>query len=401
MKNRDNLLKREKRNILIVFTGAMELGGIERSLLGLLDAIDYKQYNVDLFLYGHHGTLFSLINTNVNILPEVKELAYLRESMKEKLCHGCYYSALLRLRDEVFSRLHIKKKSKSWAQIMQKYAPKLDKHYDMAISFFLPFDYMIEKVEADIKVGWIHTDYSGEKVDLKDLEYHYDRVDKIAAVSEQCKRVFTELFPKFAEKTVVIENILSKTYIYQQAQQTIDDSQFKYNSDSKTLLSIGRFCNAKNFDNIPDICRRILEAGCNIQWYLIGFGSDEELIRRKITEASMENHVIILGKKKNPYPYIKACDVYVQPSRYEGKCVAVREAQILGKPVVITRYETSESQLENGVDGIIASMDNEKCAKEILSLLKNDKKMSLLSKNCQMRDYTNTDEVEKIYSLLN
>ena len=114
----------------------------------------------------------------------------------------------------------------------------------------------------------------------------------------------------------------------------------------------------------------------------------------------MENYVIILGKKENPYPYIKMCDVYVQPSRYEGKCVAVREAQILGKPVVITSYATAESQLEDGVDGIIVPMDNEGCAREITSLLRNDEKISLLSRNCCMRDYTNINEVEKVYSLM-
>ena len=397
MKNKEKL---SKQNILIVFTGSMELGGIEKSLIGLLDVIDYEKYNVDLFLYGHQGPLFSMINPKVNILPEVNELAYLRDSMMEKIRHGCFYSATLRIIDEVFARLHIKRTHKSWARVMRKCAPRLEKHYDMAISFFLPFDYIIEKVEADVKVGWIHTDYSCEKVDLKDLEYQYDNVDKIVAVSEKCKEVFVKLFPKFVDKTVVIENILSKEYIYQRAQQKIVDIQLEQNVDSIKLLSIGRFCRPKNFDNVPDICSRILNAGFNIRWYLIGFGGDEGLIQRKILETGMENHVIILGKKENPYPYIKLCDVYVQPSRYEGKCVAVREAQILGKPVVITRYPTSESQLENGIDGIIVPIDNEGCAKEIVSLLKNDEKKKLLSKNCRLRDYSNADEIKKIYSMM-
>lgn len=390
----------QKKNILIVFTGSMELGGIERSLIGLLDAIDYDYYDVDLFLYGHHGPLFSLINPKVNILPEVKELAYLRESLKEKVFHGCFYSAALRVRDEFYNRLHIKREKSSWAQVMRKCTPKLDKHYDLAVSFFLPFDYILEKVAADVKVGWIHTDYSNEKVNLKELEYQYNRVDKIVAVSEQCKRVFIKLFPQFENKTVVIENIISKTYIYQQTVHKMVDNQFKQDSARKTLLSIGRFCNAKNFDNIPDICKRILQDGCDIKWYLIGYGSDEDLIRRKIVEAGMENHVIVLGKKENPYPYIKMCDVYVQPSRYEGKCVAVREAQILGKPVVITSYATAGSQLEDDADGVIVPMDNEGCAREIASLLRNDEKISMLSRNCCMRDYTNINEIEKVYSLM-
>ena len=114
----------------------------------------------------------------------------------------------------------------------------------------------------------------------------------------------------------------------------------------------------------------------------------------------MEDRVILLGKKENPYPYIKTCDLYVQPSRYEGKAVTVREAQMLGKPVVITRYATSASQLEDGVDGVIVPMDNEGCAAGIAALLRNPEKMRQLSENCKARDYSNAQEVEKLYKLM-
>ena len=90
-----------KKKLLVVFTGPMELGGIEKSLIGLLDAIDYEQYSVDLFLYGHHGSLYSQINKNVNILPEVKELAYTRESLMTKIKHGAFYSVWRRIIDGV------------------------------------------------------------------------------------------------------------------------------------------------------------------------------------------------------------------------------------------------------------------------------------------------------------
>ena len=114
----------------------------------------------------------------------------------------------------------------------------------------------------------------------------------------------------------------------------------------------------------------------------------------------MEDRVILLGKKENPYPYIKACDLYVQPSRYEGKCVTVREAQLLCKPVVITRYATSASQLEEGVDGVIVPMDNGGCAEGIVQLLKDPERMKRLSAVCAQRDYTNAEEVEKVYQII-
>ena len=114
----------------------------------------------------------------------------------------------------------------------------------------------------------------------------------------------------------------------------------------------------------------------------------------------MQDHVTILGKKSNPYPYIKACDLYVQPSRYEGNCVSVHEAQILGKPVVITNYATSASQLEDGVDGVIVPMDNEGCAAGIAALLRDKEALKRLSDTCRQRDYSNADEVNKLYALM-
>ena len=121
--------------------------------------------------------------------------------------------------------------------------------------------------------------------------------------------------------------------------------------------------------------------------------------KEKIKKEHMEKNVIMLGKKSNPYPYICRCDLYVQPSRYEGKCVSVKEAQMLGKPVVITNYETAKSQLEDGVDGIIVSMDNEKCAEQIEQVLKDDEKMKRISQKCMEKDYSNATEIEKICSM--
>ena len=141
------------------------------------------------------------------------------------------------------------------------------------------------------------------------------------------------------------------------------------------LLSVGRFCEAKNFDSIPAICKMILAKGLNIVWYIIGFGGDEPLIRRRIAEEGVEASVIVLGKRENPYPYMKACDAYVQPSRYEGRCVAVQEAQALGKPVIITAYPSSASQLTDGVDGWIIPLENEACADALSELLRSKEKL--------------------------
>ena len=136
-----------------------------------------------------------------------------------------------------------------------------------------------------------------------------------------------------------------------------------------------------------------------MKWYIIGYG-DDTLIRQKIKDAGMENHVVILWKRDNPYPYIKACDIYVQPSRYEGKSVTVREAQMLCKPVVVTNYPTASSQIKNGVDGIIVPMDNDGCAKGLAKVILDKDMQKRLTDYLKTHDYGNESEVEKIYQLL-
>lgn len=389
----------EKKKILITFTGSMELGGIETSLLGLLEAIDYEKYEIDIFLYGHHGPLFNLIDSRANLLPEVKELAYLREGFGKKLKQHCYYSALLRLRDKIFSYFTKIDNDKTWKSVMDRYAPKLEKEYDLALGFFLPFDFINEKVKARIRVGWIHTDYLSESSNRKFLENQYKNMDIIAAVSRECKNSFDKLFPQFKRKTMVIENILSSKLIKNKANEFDVSKKIKRDKEI-SILSIGRMCYQKNFDNVPSICKILREMGLNVKWYLIGFGKDEELVRKKIVEANMQEFVILLGKQENPYPYIQACDIYIQPSRYEGKCVAVREAQILGKPVIITNYQTASSQLKDGYDGIIVPMDNERCAKGIAEVIKNKALQQRIVNNQKKNDYTNTKQVQVLYDLI-
>ena len=138
-----------------------------------------------------------------------------------------------------------------------------------------------------------------------------------------------------------------------------------------------------------------------MQWYIIGFGAEEmeQMVRNNAAEEGVEDKVIILGKKENPYPYIKACDIYVQPSRYEGKSITVREAQILCKPVIVTNYPTAKSQVMEGVDGIIVSMEVEACAQEMAAFIRDREKQMKIVEYLQTHDYGNEDEIEKIYAL--
>ena len=393
---------------ILIFSHALELGGAERSLLGLLDAIDKTQYQVDLFLMRHEGEFVSFIPDGVSLLPEVPAYTVLARPMADTLREGHLLLTGARLYGKISAARYAKKHNHQESMVALEYSHKFtrkfmpviqpDTKYDLAISFLTPHYFVAEKVWAKKKLAWIHTDYTRIDVDVPSELVMWDKYDYIASISDSVTESFLKVFPSLASKIVLIENILSKSLVCTDAVGEVSSEM----PDDNTihLLSIGRFSHAKNFDNVPDICKRLIDTGLNVKWYLIGYGGDEELIRRKIAEVCMEDHVIILGKKDNPYPYIAACDLYVQPSRYEGKCVAVREVQMLCKPVVITDYATSASQLEDGVDGIIIPMDNEGCANGIAALLRDPGKMTRLSDNCRQRDYSNAQEIEKIYRLM-
>lgn len=394
---------------LLIVSHAMEIGGAERALLGLLEKIDPLRVSVDLFLLRHEGELLELIPDYINILPPIPAYSVLGRPIATTIKEGHFLLSGARLFGKYKARRYDDKNHLKESIVANEYSHKYTKlfmppiqpdvEYDLAISFLTPHYFVAEKVTAKKKIAWIHTDYSVVQVDEESELDMWSAYDYIASISENVTEAFLSVFPTLKDRIVLIENILPKALIESQAEAFSTKAEMPEDGGIK-LLSIGRFSTPKNFDNVPDICRRILNKGLNVRWYLIGYGGDEPLIHERTKEAGMEERVIILGKKENPYPYINACDLYIQPSRYEGKCVAVREAQMLCKPVVITRYATSVSQLEDGVDGIIVPMDNKGCAKGIAEILCNPEKMQRLADACEKRDYSNSAEVDKIYGLL-
>lgn len=397
------------KKILIV-SQAMELGGAERALLGLLENIDTNAYEVDLFLMRHTGELMNEIPGNIHLLPEIKAYAALAVPMMTVLKRGQFSIVLGRMYAKLKARQRVKQlKIPGDNAVELEYSHKYtawampaisEKQYDLVISFLTPHYFAAQKTTAKKKIAWIHTDYRTVQIDVESELGMWKQFDWIASISDDVSSSFLKAFPTLKDKIILVENIMPTRHIRALALTSKGVEQELVGEDEIKLLSIGRFCTAKNFDNVPEICKKIREQGLNITWYLIGYGGDEALIRKKIREYGMEDHVIVLGKKSNPYPYLKACDVYVQPSRYEGKCVAVREAQMLGKPVIITNYATSASQLEDGVDGVIVPMDNKDCAQGIVDVLRNPELLECLSKNCKNRDYSNSQEVEKLYLLM-
>lgn len=383
------------------------IGGAERSLLGMLNMIDYSAYEVTLFLYRHEGEFLQYIPPKVNLIPPMEEYATFDVPIKDLLFSKKWRFGIARIWSKIAMKAHcIKTQEQPGVWMAMQYIsksllpllPDIPGKYDVAISFLGVPDVLVDKTNAKKKVAWNHTDYTILNPDKHRDREVYSKIDHIVSVSTPCTTQFLKVYPELSNKAVTIENLLSIDFLEQQASEQVTDMVRK--GHEFILLSVGRFSDAKNFDNVPAICKKIRESGKDVIWYIVGYGSDESLIRQKIHENEMEDFVILLGKKSNPYPYIKNCDIYVQPSRYEGKAVTVREAQALHKPVVITNFATSSSQLTDGYDGIIVPMDNEGCARGIVQLLDDKQQMKRLSDNTRQVDYSNNSELDKLYQII-
>ena len=284
-------------------------------------------------------------------------------------------------------------------ELTNKLLPKLHKEYDVAIGFLWPHHFIGEKVKARKKIGWIHTDYSNIYVNNKLETRMWNKLDNIVAVSEECSNTFTKEFPDLKDKTTVIENILSPSFIKEQANVEISEG-IRKKKETTVLVTVGRLSHAKGLDLAVKACRKLVDRGYEVEWYVVGYGPLEEELMALIQELNVQDHFFLLGKKTNPYPYMKACDIYAHPSRYEGKAVTIREAQILGKPVVMTNFPTAKSQARDGVDALITPQSIEGIVEGIGRLIDDQNLREHLEAHVKMMDYGNEQEIEKLYELI-
>lgn len=390
----------------------LEIGGAERALLGLLSSLNPDKVDIDLFVNQHTGEFMPLIPEWVNLLPEISEYTCIERPITTIVKEGHVGIALRRIwakhkHKQYLNTLTVEQRQHD-ASVFQYVADAVEGalpslahlgEYDLAISFLQPHNIVLNKVKAKKKICWIHTDYSTIHIN-HDLELPvWNAFDYVISISNDCIRAFVQTFPELKDKIVLIENILSPLFVRQQADLYEVKAEMPDEPDVVKILTIGRFSPPKKIEGIPHICAEMERLGADFRWYVIGYGPDRE-IQEALDKYGMRHRMKLLGKKSNPYPYIKACDIYAQPSIYEGKSVTVREAQILCKPVVITDYPTAKSQITHGVDGVIVPLDEVQTAMGIVDFINNGELRNKIVSHLHTHDFGNEIEVEKIYSLI-
>ncbi|MBQ6272843.1 MAG: glycosyltransferase [Oscillospiraceae bacterium] len=372
-----------KRLLFVIPT--LRMGGAERSLVSLLNALDPARVQVDLLLFEAGGVLQSQLPDWVNVLESdpvtrgmILEIRYhLKEAAKRSL-PAAAARLWMTVRSKLGQKLNLPPKF-SW-DIVKKHVPKLKKRYDAAIGYLEGFTdfYVIDKVDADRKIGWIHTDISKTRHADKEAAY-YAKFDKLVTITEKCRDAILDRYPAFEGKTIVIHNLVSADEVRQKAEESIETEK---TPDVYELVTVGRLEYAKGIDIAVETGRILAERGFPFRWHVYGDGSLREEIEKKIEALGLEEKMILHGTVANPYPFIKAADVIVQPSRWEGKSVLLDEAKLLGKAIVVTNYPSVSDQVCHGETGWIVDAKPEAIADGIEHVLHDTVLRAHLEKNC-------------------
>ena len=384
------------KRILFVMM-SLQSGGAEKSLVNLLNEMNPQKYEIDLLLFRKTGTFLSQVPSYVHICNIPAEINKLYGNMSQ---------AGNLLGTKIIGTLAAKEHESTpgaragyrWEHYYTKKIPMLTKQYDVAFAYITgeTMFYTVEKVQANRKICFVHNDYKTANHPKKYDYRYFEKLDGIASISKLCCDVLEEEFPEFSDKIWCIENITSSAVIKKRAVEFVP----KEITGTNNILSVGRLMSQKGFDLAISAASILKKRNMDFHWYIVGDGELRKDLENQIENEGLQSEFTILGIKENPYPYIKACTIFAQTSRYEGKSVVLDEAKILAKPIVVTNYATVNDQIIDRREGIVVDMTPEGIANGIAELLGNKQLRKSLENYLSLHEYGNQREIEKYYKYI-
>ena len=389
------------KDILFVID-SLSCGGAEKSLISLLSNIDYSLYNVDLLLLKRGGEFEKFLPKEVNLLESPEYFKFLNGKYKGSIQKKIQYM-LYRLKTTSNLRLNnISKKAIHSEQVVYKSINSilnpLDKKYDIAIAYNQGFPtYLVaDKVQAYKKLAWINCNYVKTMYD-KDLDNKfYNQIDKIIVVSQFIYDSMSKMKYGYKDKMKIILDIIDPKLIINMSLEK-EPKELK-DIDEFKILTVGRLATVKGYDLAVKAANLLKNNSFKFKWFIIGEGAERKYIEDLIIKYNLENEVILLGAKPNPYPYMKMCDLYVQTSRKEGFGLTVMEAKILKNVIVATNFDTINELLSDKIDGVIVEQNENSIYEAIKQIINNNACYNEIKSNVEkLIPYSSVNEINKFY----
>ena len=365
-------MKSNKKSILFVID-SLNIGGAERSLVTLLNKLDYKKFNIDLQLFQYNGKLETYLTDKINKLPPLTLTQYLNSPIQKQL-----KNPILFIRRIIFSILIRTKKrnTNDLARIYWKWLgitiTSSKKKYDTAIAYGqrIPTYFTIDKVKAKNKFCWINIDHKPNARHLRFERQFYKKADQIITVSDVVNNLLSlKIFPEFQRKFLIIKDPIDSEFIYNLSKENIE---ITFKKNVLHILTVTRLDkDQKGLDIALKSAIALKNKNLKFKWFIIGEGNYRDELMNSIKKEKLEENFILLGAKSNPYPYFSSCDIYVQTSRHEGYGISIEEAKLFNKPIVITNFNTASLLIKNDFNGIISSFDPKEIAENIFKFKEN------------------------------
>jgi glycosyltransferase involved in cell wall biosynthesis len=323
-----------KKNILFCIP-SLESGGAEKQLIVLLEKIDYTIYNVDLLILNRCGVYFKDIPQSVNWYT----LSY-----------------------------------------FEKYSVT---EYDTEIAFLegISTKYIANRETKAKKLAWVRVDlynFHWTKVFFKDLNEEklcYQKFDRILFNSNETLERFTQCFGDLPVQKTVLYNLIDKEKIV-----GLSNEYSITHPNVVTLCSIGRLHVQKAYERLIRALDALKREGLSFHYWIIGEGNLKEKLEKMISHFSLEKDISLIGFVKNPFPYLKCCDIFVQASLAEGFSLVVAEAICLGKPILVTNTAGPSELMDYGKYGCVVDNNYDDILNGIRELILNNEKRNDLSK---------------------
>ncbi len=360
------------KNLLIV-SDSLATGGLEKTLIDLCNNLDYSKYNVDLYLFSDGRDLVPQLNKNVNLLPDSPYFSTvfnqpISKAIKTLIKQKKFGLAFYRLFRFLKARLGIKGLSKTDWHFQKKTMLKIDKTYDVAIGFAEGSAgyYVADCVNAKVKNVWVHTDIKEINSNRKLDKMAFSVAKNICTVSRNSKNSLVELYPEFKDKIKVFT--LPSLFDFERL-ELLSREPNEMDKTTVNIVLVGRLVELKGFHLCVEPCRRLVDDGYNVKWYICGDGPQRPQLEELIKQYSLENNFILLGNKANPYTYINSASICVQPSSYEGLSLVIYEEKLFKKAVVCTGIKGNLEMIADGKNGLVINRDSESIYKAVKQLL--------------------------------
>lgn len=367
----------------------MTIGGIEKSFLSLVNALP-QNYEIHLLLLKKEGGFYNDIPKRVLILNEFSDFkienylgvksfdrikSFFKKGLIIKSIKGLWFAILYRLT----------KNAKCSYKVYEWQLPDIKHSYDLAIAYhntvnFISY-FVANNVNAKKKMQWIHTDLSKLKHDIASNRPLYKKFHEIVAVSNAAKSSFLNYYPELSGRTKVFYNIVDENNLNELSLAT--KSNFDDAYDGVRILTVGRVSRDKGFDLAIDAVCSLIKEGFKLRYYIIGEGEYEGKLKEQVVKLQLENQIVFLGAKSNPYGYMRHTDIYLQPSRHEGQCITVWEAKVFNIPMVLTAFPTAYEAVIDGQTGLIVELNTEGIYSGLKKLLTDKNLRTQLRTNLQ------------------